>query len=60
MYSPNPAADARAARLIRYLLLALLTCPLCCACTTTAHRAIRHEHAQPSPATINPSPQLTN
>ena len=30
---------------VRYLLLALLTCPLFCACTTTARRAIRHEHA---------------
>ena len=47
-YSPNPAADARAAGLIRALLYACLLAPLLSACATTAQRAVRHEHAHPA------------
>ena len=39
---------------IRYLLLALLACPLFCACTTTARRAVRHEYATPRHQSITP------
>ena len=48
MYLPNPAADALAARLIRFLLCACLLAPLLSACATTAQRAVRHEHAHPA------------
>ena len=48
MYSPNPAADALAARIIRALLCACLLAPLLSACATTAQVAVRHEHATPT------------
>ena len=35
MYSPNPAADALAARLIRFLLIAGLLAPLVSSCATS-------------------------
>jgi hypothetical protein len=51
---PRPAADARAERLIRYLLLALCLTPLlalsgCAASSSLAgHDAYTHEHATPT------------
>ena len=61
MYIPNLRADARACRLIRFLLAACLLAPLFCACATTAQRAVRHEYATPrrQAITANPSPLLT-
>lgn len=47
-YQPNPAADHRAARLIRWLLAACLLAPLLSSCATTAQRAQRTEHATPA------------
>ena len=55
-YSPNPAADARAAGLIRALLYACLLAPLLSACATTppseAH-SIAGETAEPTRLTTN-------
>ena len=51
MYTPDPAADARAARLIRYLLAALLALPLLCGSCATSLRAAdgpHHEQATPT------------
>ena len=48
MYTPNLRADARACRLIRFLLAACLLAPLFCACATTAQRAVRAERAEPT------------
>ena len=51
MYTPDTAADARAAKIIRYLLAALLALPLlCCSCATSLRAADgpRHEHATPT------------
>ena len=51
MYSPDPAADARAAKIIRYLLAGLLALPLlCCSCATSLRAADgpRHEQAEPT------------
>ena len=50
MYKPNPLADARDSRRIRYLLLVLLTLPLlCCACTVARPEShnLRAENAHP-------------
>ena len=48
MYCPNPAADKRAARLIRWLLCACLVAPLLCSCASTSKRAMKREHATPT------------
>ena len=48
MYKPDFRADARACRLIRFLLAACLLAPLFCACATTAQRAVRQERAEPT------------
>ena len=57
MYQIDTAADARAARFIRYLLAALLALPLlCCGCAATAPREqhdVRAEQAHPTIATSN-------
>ena len=57
MYQIDPAADARAARLIRFLIAALLALPLlCCSCATSAPREqhdVRAEQAHPNLATSN-------
>ena len=49
-YSPNPAADARAVRLIRALLCACLAAPLLfgCASSLAATDSARAEHATPT------------
>ena len=51
MYQIDTAADARAARLIRFLIAALLALPLlCCSCATSLSAADgpRHEQATPT------------
>ena len=53
MYTPNLRADARACRLIRFLLAACLLAPLFCACATTAQRAVRAERAEPTRLATN-------
>lgn len=57
MYDPDPQTDEQAARLIRYLLAALLALPLlCCSCAATAPREsrdVRAERAHPTLATSN-------
>ena len=57
MYKQDPAADARAARYIRFLIAALLALPLlCCGCAATAPREahdVRAEQAHPTIATSN-------
>ena len=52
-YRPNLAADARAARLIRWLLCACLLAPLLSSCATTAQRIARTAHATPACLTIS-------
>ena len=49
-YSPNPAADARAVRLIRALLCACLLAPLLSGCATSlaASDSSRLETARPT------------
>jgi len=49
-YSPNPAADARAVRIIRALLCACLLAPVLFGCATSlaASDSARHEHAEPT------------
>ena len=53
MYKQDLQADARAARIIRYLLAGLLALPLlCCSCATSLRAADGPGHEQATPTRI--------